>query len=176
MQKIPVANFAARFIAMRSLSFEGVGRVSQLVLQKGVFLYDPRRIRTLTEAMARYYAVDLTALRQRCSLLLHGRNYLPLPLTSALVLVPLPLGQGAEKTGYINLLAVKGISPQGRNCQVHLEDDVSLDCCMAAASARNRLLKARLALRELNANGMLANPDENWRQKLEVIRAVLTDK
>lgn len=174
MEKIAPALFAADIIAMRSVCIQGQGRVSELVLGGGRRLHDPRRIRTLLEALARYYAVDLIALRQRCGQLLHGRNYLPIPLSSALVLVPLTLSAIGEKTGYINLLAVRAVESRNKTSEVVMEDGVVLNCMLSAGSVRNRLLRAQLVLRELDAGGLLPRPDsERWRHKLAAIRALL---
>jgi len=77
MRKISGAELAG-LTALRSVCLPGQGRVSQ-VLVPGNSLHDPRRIRSLLEALARHFAVDLVALRQRCGGLLGMRNYLPLP-------------------------------------------------------------------------------------------------
>lgn len=176
MRKISPSIFATRLAAMRSVCREGEGRVSELFLVDGKCMYDPRRNRTLVEAMARYYAVDLVALRQRCGQLLHGRNYLPLPLSSEVVLVPLALGQGGEKTGYINLLSVRVVRAKGRYSEVVLEGGVVVECFLAATSVHNRFIRAQLALREMEIMGMLSLPrDRMWRHKLDLIRAVLED-
>jgi len=133
-----------------------------------------RSFDTLVDALARYYAIDLVALRQRCSKLLHGRNFMPLPLHPNLTLVPLALGKCGEKTGYINLLAVKDVRPQGKYSLVEL-DNCSLDCELSVAGVRNRLLRAQFVLRELERRGLIAPiGDKDWQHKLELIKAVLS--
>jgi len=174
LQKIPTSVFAVNLAAMRSVCLEGQGRVSELFLLDGKRILDPRRNRAILEAMARHYAVDLVALRQRCSQLLHSRNYLPLPLSSEMVLVPLALGQCGERTGYLNLLAVRAVHPQGKGSRVEVEGGNLVECALSVASLRNRLLRAQLVLRELERGGMLFLPgNPTWHQKLDLIRAVL---
>ncbi len=177
MQKIPTPVFAANLTAMRSVCLEGQGRVSELFLLDGKRVYDPRRNRAILEAMARHYAVDLVALRQRCSRLLHGRNYLPLPLSSEMVLVPLALGKCGERMGYLNLLAVRAVHPQGKGSRVELEGGNVVECALSVASLRNRLLRAQLVLRELERGGMLSRQgNPSLRQMLDLIRAVLAQE
>lgn len=174
MNKIPTAVFATDFVAMRSICIAGQGRVSELILSGGKRVNDPRTNRALVDALARYYAIDLVALRQRCSKLLHGRNFMPLPLHPNLTLVPLALGKCGEKTGYINLLAVKDVRPQGKYSLVEL-DNCSLDCELSVAGVRNRLLRAQFVLRELERRGLIAPiGDKDWQHKLELIKAVLS--
>lgn len=177
MEKIAPGRFASDLLAMRSACIEGLGRVSQLLLTGSRRLHDPRRIQSLLEALARHHAVDLVALRRRCSQLLHGRNYLPIPLNSALVLIPLALSACGERTGYINLLSVGAVEPRNKQCRVVMDDGLVLDCFQSEASVRNRLLRGQLVLREMDACGMLPRLDaDRWRQKLEIIRAILEEK
>ena len=173
MRKISGAELAD-LTALRSVCLPGQGRVSQVLVSDGSF-YDPRRIRSLVEALARHFAVDLVALRQRCSGLLDMRNYLPLPLSSQLVLVPLTLAQMGEKTGYINLLAIAQVLSKGEFSSITLNDGIELTCWLSPGAVRERLLRARFILWELSAEGMLPSPGpgEIWRQKLEIIRALL---
>jgi hypothetical protein len=173
MRKIPAAELAG-LIALRSVCLPGRGRLSQ-VLVPGRCSYDPRRVRSLVEALARHYAVDLTALRRRCQERLEMRNYLPLPISSQLVLVPLTLGREGEKTGYVNLFALEGVEEKGENCNLLLKEGTRLPCWLSGAGVRERLRRARFLLWELSAAGLLPvpGPGEIWRQKLEIIRTLL---
>jgi hypothetical protein len=94
-----------------------------------------------------------------------------------MVLVPLPLGQCGENVGYINLLAVKAVLPDGGASLVDLQG-VRMECRISVSSLRNRLIRAQLALRELESSGLLASSgnDRLWQRKLELIRAVLAEK
>jgi len=173
MRKISGAELAG-LIALRSVCLPGQGRISQVLIPGGN-LYDPRRIRSLLEALARHFAVDIVALRQRCGELLGMRNYLPLPLSSQMVLVPLTLAQMGEKTGYINLLSISKVLPRQGFCGIALNDGTELECWLSECVVRGRLLRAKFALTELAAAGMLPGPgaDKIWQQKLSIIRAIL---
>lgn len=160
--------------AMRSVYLPGQGRLSQVYVD-GDSLYDPRRIRSLLAALARHYAVDIVAMRLRCGELLAARNFLPLPLSSRTVLVPLALSQEGERTGYVNLLAMEGIRSQEAACSLILKGGTELTCWLSARAVRERLLRARYLLWELSAEGLLPSPGQGeiWRQKLEIIRTIL---
>ncbi len=138
--------------ALRSVCLPGEGRVSQVYVPGDNF-YDPRRVCSLVEAAARYFAVDLVALRQRCKELLDRSNYLPLPISTHLVLVPLTLGTLGEKTGFINLLALDKVQAQGKHCTILLKDGVALPCRLSPGTVKQRMVQARFVLWELSAAG-----------------------
>lgn len=164
----------ARLTALRSVCLPGEGRVSQVYVSRGNF-YDPRRICSLLEAVARHFAVDIVALRQRCKGLLGRSNYLPLPLNSQLVLVPLTLGTLGEKTGYINLLELDKVQSQGKLCSIVLKDGVELPCWLSPGTVKERLMQARFVLWELSMAGLVpvTGYQDLWREKLEVIRRII---
>lgn len=170
MKKVSGAELAS-LTALRSVCLPGEGRVSQVYVPGGSF-YDPRRVCSLLEAVARHFAVDIVALRQRCKELLDRRNYLPLPLSTQLVLVPLTLGTLGEKAGFINLFALDKVQSQGKSCSLLLNDGVELPCWLSPGTVRERLAQARFVLWELSAAGLIpvSGYQERWREKLEVIR------
>lgn len=153
MKKVSGAELAC-LTALRSVCLPGEGRVSQVYVSGGE-IYDPRRICSLVEAIARHFAVDIVALRQRCKELLDRSNYLPLPFSSQLVLVPLALGTMGEKTGFINLFALDKVQVQGKYCNLLLKGGVVLPCWLSPGTVRQRLVQARFVLWELSAAGLL---------------------
>lgn len=156
MKKVSGAELA-RMTALRSVCLPGEGRVSQVYVPGDNF-YDPRRVCSLVEAVARYFAVDIVALRQRCKVLLGRSNYLPLPFSAQLVLVPLTLGMLGEKTGFINLFALDKVQAQGKNCTIVLKDGVELPCWLSPGTVKERIVQARFVLWELSAAGLLWLP------------------
>ncbi|HOB34243.1 MAG: hypothetical protein GX090_04685 [Firmicutes bacterium] len=171
MEKVPAARLSSELVAMRPVCLEGLGRVSELLLRDGR-CYDPRSIRGLVEALARFFAVDLVALRRRCSELLRGRNYLPLPFSPRLVLVPLPLGCGGERMGYINLLEYKGVAARDKFSQVMVGDGCVLDCYLSAGAVHNRILRAQLVLGEAEKDLFPLSPDAL--RQLDWLRTLLS--
>jgi|GEM_PF-1778955 len=171
MKKLPTAVFAKDLVALRSICQAGRGRAGQVLLRDGRSLLDPRRVSSLVEALARHFAVDLVALRQRCGQFLHRRNFLPLPLAADMVLVPLALGRCGERTGYVNLLSVKAASPMDKFSKVEVEGGRVLETEISLATVHNRFVQAQLALRELEVRGMGFH-DQGLQQRLELIRAL----
>ena len=106
--------------ALRSVCLPGRGRVSQVYVPGDNFS-DP----VLLVAAARYFAVDLVALRQRCKELLTGATTC-LAHQHSPALVSLTLGTLGEKTGFINLLALDKVQAQGKHCTILLKDGVAL--------------------------------------------------
>ena len=81
---------------------------------------DRRGTGWLVQRLASYYHLDLGELRRRCGRLLDQRHHITLPLTSALVLLPVRARRSAalgETTmGYISLLQVEKILPAPEAC------------------------------------------------------------
>lgn len=166
----------ANLMVLRSVCLTGQGRFSQIITPGGSF-YDPRQVRSLLEALARHFAVDLVALRLRCRELLNQRNYLPLPFSAQLVLVPLTLGREGEKTGYINLLSLERVLSQGGASILFLKGGIELDCWLSLGVVRERLVRAKFVYLELSSAGVLSVPgaSEIWRQKMQIIRTILQE-
>ena len=76
---------------------------------------DRRSTGWLVQRIATYYHLDLGELRRRCGRLLNQRHHITLPLTSALVLLPVRARSsrvlGETTMGYLSLLQVERILP-----------------------------------------------------------------
>ena len=75
--------------------------------------HDPRSLSWLVEVLARFYRLDLAAVRRHTGRLLELSHHIPLPLAEGLVLLPVKVRQaaalGENTTGYVNLLQVEGV-------------------------------------------------------------------
>jgi hypothetical protein len=91
---------------------EGAGETQVLTLQ-GAYR-DCRSLPWLVELLARFYGLDLAAVRRRAGRQLELRHHIPLPLTEGLVLLPVKVRQaeipGEITTGYVNLLQVEKVA------------------------------------------------------------------
>jgi hypothetical protein len=91
----------------------GAGRTVIFTL-KGSYP-DPRGVPWLVKRLASYYSINLPELRRHCGKLLGFRQYISLPLSEGLVLLPAKVRQAAQPgettTGFINLLQVEEILP-----------------------------------------------------------------
>lgn len=140
----------------------------RLLLADGSLHQDKRQVKAVVTSLARFFAVDLVALRQRCSEVVKAKNYLPLPLSPELILVPLALSSTSPPTGYVNLNYVTGIEKAGDKGKVILARDYELICDQSFQSLRTRFLAAKAAL----AANVAPTPGISG-QKLELIRVIL---
>ncbi|MEW5920811.1 MAG: hypothetical protein AB1796_07685 [Bacillota bacterium] len=94
---------------------EGEGGTQVYTLQ-GVH-HDPHSLPWLVEVLARFYRLDLAAVRRHTGRLLELSHHIPLPLAEGIVLLPVKVRQaaslGENTTGYINLLQVEGVEAVG---------------------------------------------------------------
>jgi hypothetical protein len=141
----------------------------RLLLADGTLHQDKRQVKAVVTSLARFFAVDLVALRQRCSEVVRAKNYLPLPLSPELILVPLALSPVPPPTGYVNLNYVTGMEKNGDKGKVILAGDHELICYQSFQSLRTRFLAAKAAL----AVNLFSSPGISG-QKLELIRVILT--
>ncbi|MEW5922295.1 MAG: hypothetical protein AB1796_15410 [Bacillota bacterium] len=85
------------------------------VLTLGGTYHDPRSLSWLVELLARFYSLDLAAVRRHSGRLLGLRHHIPLPLANGLVLLPVKVRQATAleegTAGYVNLLQVKDVAP-----------------------------------------------------------------
>lgn len=112
--------------------YSSIGNVTELIIDEGGTLIDRRVLRSVVQALARSYAVDLPAQRQLVSVWLNKKTLIPFYLGKERVFVPLkmrPKRTGHDETyGYIDVLFLASISETGRrNCRVGLKNDVVLE-------------------------------------------------
>ncbi|MEW5921406.1 MAG: hypothetical protein AB1796_10780 [Bacillota bacterium] len=90
---------------------EGEGDTQVYTLQGAH--HDPRSLPWLVEVLARFYRLDLAAVRRHTGRLLELSHHIPLPLAEGLVLLPVKVRQaaalGENTTGYVNLIQVEGV-------------------------------------------------------------------
>ena len=79
--------------------------------------HDPRSLPWLVEVLARFYRLDLAAVRRHTGRLLELSHHIPLPLAEGLVLLPVKVRQaatlGENTTGYVNLIQVERVEAVG---------------------------------------------------------------
>ncbi len=95
---------------------EGEDGGTQVYTLQGPY-HDPRSLPWLVEVLARFYRLDLAAVRQHTGRLLELSHHIPLPLAEGLVLLPVKVRQaaalGENTTAYVNLLQVDGVEAVG---------------------------------------------------------------
>jgi len=123
--------------------------MTRVVLEDGESWVDPRPVTVVLKGIARWFGVDLTALRERYGEILGRKLNVPLPLSPKLVLLPLkmrtPLVQKDGTTGYVVTRLVERIVPvAGPGCNVELAGGLRIDCLQSPEHALQQWRNARI--------------------------------
>jgi hypothetical protein len=146
---------------------------------------DCRSLPWLVELLARFYGLDLAAVRRRVGRQLELRHHIPLPLAEGLVLLPVKVRQaeipGEITTGYVNLLQVEKVATPRQMESVgstgkEAGGGTGSGAASAAAQCRRALFpadagEAASSRSRINCNGKIAicclNTPATVRQKLQ---------
>lgn len=147
---VEVENFIERLAMLMPIYREGGGDMTRVVLQDGAVWDDPRPLTVVLKGIARYFTVDLVAVRERYGDILGKRLYVPLPLSPHLVLVPLkmrtPRVQKDGTTGYVATHVVERVL-EGQNttsCQLYVQGAGKVECLQSRDFAKAQLRNARI--------------------------------
>jgi hypothetical protein len=131
------------------------GNATRIYTASGAVHTDQRRLLTVLKRIAAHYSYTLPALRKTYTELLSGSQSLPLPLTHSLVLVPLkmraPRFEQDGATGYVNLYAVKAVTPLAtadsspHRCHLALKGGINLPVCYTEQGVNKRFKIAKQA-------------------------------
>ncbi|HHX88105.1 MAG TPA: hypothetical protein GX693_08035 [Firmicutes bacterium] len=129
------------------------GNSTLIYTHSGEIIPDQRTVKWNLRRLARLYSVDLQAVRQNYGAYLGCRQGVPLPFSTALVLVPLklrlPVGKNDGCYGYINVLAVESFQPdadcRGR-CIIKLAGGHSLTCLYTFRTVQKKMGLGKIAL------------------------------
>jgi hypothetical protein len=88
---VEVEDFIREVAVLEPVYVAGGGDMTRVVQTDGSEWVDPRPVPVVIKGIARYYGVDLTAVRERYGDILGKRLYVPLPFSTRLVLVPLKM-------------------------------------------------------------------------------------
>ena len=140
---------------------------------------DPRSLPWLVEVLARFYRLDLAAVRRHTGRLLRLSHHIPLPLADGLVLLPVKVRQAAapgESTiGYVNLPQVEGVEivqEKREGCQdaaaggpfparsrIRCRGGLAIGCLNTAVTVRTKLRHGETARQELlQRQNLIAGP------------------
>ena len=125
------------------------GNNTLILLHDGQQYTDKRKTKTVLQAIARIFAADLTALRQRYRGYLGRKGLVPLPLHKDLILLPIRVRRVQYKdhgaTGYLVLRQIVRVAPDeaasqnGTLSRITLKGGVSIKCMEKPATVRKRL-------------------------------------
>lgn len=158
------------------------GNATLIFTTGGDLLEDRRTVKWNLRRLARLYSVDLEALRRNQRDYFHCSQGLPLPLSPALVLVPLKTRAAVGKNdgchGYFNPAAVVSVAAARdgpKRSSILLAGEHLLPCHYTLPTVRKRLRDGAVALERHRA--MLHSgdsPDPGYKELLnELVRAFI---
>ncbi|MGZ4031712.1 MAG: hypothetical protein ACXVP5_09125 [Tumebacillaceae bacterium] len=143
-------NFIGELAMLLPVYVEGGGDMTKVVLRAGTSWLDPRPVPAVLRQIARYFGVDLTAVRERYGDILGRKLHVPIPLAPQLVLMPLkmrtPRIQKDGTTGYIATDVVQRVIPdvESTRCKLEVEGNGRVECLQSSEFAKQQLRNARI--------------------------------
>lgn len=112
--------------------YSSIGNSTELILQGGQVLMDRRGLKSVVQALARNYAVDLGAQRKLVSEWLNKKTLIPFYLGQDRVFIPLKMRHKKtthdETYGYADVLFIREITQiDRRQCQIRLKNELILE-------------------------------------------------
>lgn len=147
---VDVETFIRELAVLEPVYVTGGGDMTRVVLLSGEHWIDPRPVPAVLKGIARYFGVDLTAVREHYGEILGKRLYVPLPFSPTLVLIPLkmrtPFVAKDGTTGYLAARAVVSIEGGTTTTACHLQigSGHRLPCLQSADFAKQQLRHARI--------------------------------
>jgi competence protein ComFB len=127
---------------------EGVGQGLIVFLRDGSTVWLNQGLRSFINQLANFFAINLQEARRKFGPLLGQVNLVPLPLSPALLFVPVkvhsPLVSGDPAYGYFRLRSVLRVSHQPAPCTIELE---GIHVITVTQSYRGTCRKLRIAKR-----------------------------
>ena len=125
------------------------GNVTRVVQSDGTVVVLPRTCKTVMKNIARFYGVDLAATRRKYRRVVNKRQQIPIPFSSALLLIPLkmrkrPLGENDGTLGYVNFKEVEGVDEGSGACKVSLRCGATVDTLVRSSTVQEYIKNAKL--------------------------------
>jgi hypothetical protein len=142
--------FAGELAMLMPIYVPGGGDMTEIVTEGGERWIDPRPVPLVLKSVARYYGVDLVAVRERYGDILGRRLNVPLPLSPHLVLIPLkmrlPRVQKDGTTGYVATRCIERIRPceEPNRCCLLLGGVVEVECLQSLEFVKQQVRRARI--------------------------------
>jgi hypothetical protein len=145
---VRVEDYREEVIGLRPVYTE-TGNATELFLASGKVLLDKRGQKSVIKALARAYAIDLTAQRQALQIRLGCKGMLPFHLDEKRVFVPLKLRRARvendQVNGYMDVRYIKIEGNKGGGCRVLLSTGQVLEVLSSIDTAnRSKHLGERL--------------------------------
>ncbi|MBZ4653347.1 MAG: hypothetical protein JG781_686 [Peptococcaceae bacterium] len=131
------------------------GNSTQMLLEEGKELVIQRRTKTVVKDLARIFAVDVAAMKERCGPYLGRKSSTPLPLRPDFILLPVkmrvPLAKDEGAWGYVVLQKIEacGKLAEGQS-QIIFRNGTKIKCLQKVSSIRLLMAQAQLLKSQLN--------------------------
>lgn len=128
---------------------EGQGNVTYLITSDGEEHLIPKTVKTVLKRIASAYGADLSALRKNYGKAVNRKNYVPIPLSSSLILIPVkfrerPLSENDGTVGYLSYYEIREVSEEGQGSRVKLSCGREIKVLLAKATLIEYMKDARL--------------------------------
>lgn len=126
-------------IALRPV-YTDEGNSTEIYLHKGTQFVDRRGIKSVITALARSYAIDLSAQRKNMQDKLTRKGLMPFYLDNKRVFVPMKMRKAVSKNdmvyGYVDVSCIGDVKLQGnRDCRLWLNDGRKMEILSSKAAA-----------------------------------------
>ncbi len=131
------------------------GNSTRILLEKGKELVIERRTKTVVKDIARIFAVDLAAMKERCGPYVGRKTSTPLPLRPDFILLPVKMRVPSAKDqgawGYLVLQKIEACEKwaEGQS-QVIFCDGTKIRCLQKVSSIRLIMAQAQMLKSQLN--------------------------
>lgn len=125
------------------------GNVTKLITCDNKQIICNRTCKTVLKNIAKFYGVDLVAVRNQYRSPLNKKYSIPIPLTENLLLVPIkvrekPLGENDGTLGYINLNEIKELKgDNSMDCQILLKSGFVIKTKVKEKTVKEKIKDAR---------------------------------
>jgi hypothetical protein len=131
------------------------GNATELIYLEQDSVFVPRTVKTVLRNIAKEYAIDLKALRQKYGTLLGCGRASPIPLDRDTIFIPLKMRRIVSKNdsarGYINYLAIMDVKEENPGtCLVVLSSGRKVKCFHSAKNIKQHMLNCHVVRQKLS--------------------------
>lgn len=126
------------------------GNVTCVLTRSGKQLPIRRTCKTVLKNLARFYNIDLTAIREYYGKAVNKKQGVPIPMTTNLLLIPVkarknPLGENDGTFGYVNFREIKQLADgAGGSCHIIFQSDKKLEVLVSKVTMKEYVKNAQL--------------------------------
>ena len=126
------------------------GNVTCVLTSSGKQFSIRRTCKTVLKNLAKFYNIDLTAIREYYGKAVNKKQGVPIPMTTNLLLIPVksrknPLGENDGTLGYVNFREIKQVADgKDGNCHITFQCNKELEVLVSQATMKEYMKNAQL--------------------------------